>query len=73
MIVIDARGWEPPKPFESVLDALASLPPGEKLRLVVEREPRPLYRVLDREGYAWFATVRSDGVYEVDICRRTPA
>ena len=73
MIVIDARGWEPPKPFESVMSALGSLQPGDKLRLIVEREPLPLYRLLDRNGYAYFATVRTDGVYEVDICERSPA
>lgn len=71
MIVIDARGWEPPKPFESVLNALDTLAPGDKVRLIVEREPLPLYRTLDRSGYAYFAAVRADGAYEVDICART--
>lgn len=73
MIVIDARGWEPPKPFEAVMEALEGLTSGERVRLIVEREPLPLYRVLDRNGYAYFATVRADGNYEVDICLRTPA
>ena len=73
MIVIDARGWEPPKPFESVMEALDGLAPGERVRLIVEREPLPLYRMLDRNGYAYFPAVRADGNYEVDICRRTPA
>lgn len=72
MIVIDARGWEPPRPFETVMAALDGLTPGERLRLIVEREPLPLYRVLDQNGYAYFATVRSDGDYEVDICQRPP-
>ena len=73
MIVIDARGWEPPRPFEAVMNALDQLPSGETVRLVVEREPLPLYRVLERSGYAFFPSVRDDGLYEIDICRRGPA
>jgi uncharacterized protein (DUF2249 family) len=69
MIVIDARGWTPPRPFEAVMQALADLKPGEKIRLIVEREPLPLYRVLERNGYAYFASVQPDAI-EVDICMR---
>ena len=39
MIVIDARGWEPPRPFQAVMETLCDLKPGEKVRLIVEREP----------------------------------
>jgi uncharacterized protein (DUF2249 family) len=73
MIVIDARGWEPPRPFETVMEALCDLKSGEKLRLIVEREPLPLYRVLERNGYAYYATVQSDGCFEIDICERPAA
>jgi uncharacterized protein (DUF2249 family) len=65
--VIDARGWEPPRPFEATMEALCRLEPGDRLRLIVDREPFPLYRALERNGYAYFATVRPDGSYEVDI------
>jgi uncharacterized protein (DUF2249 family) len=70
MVVIDARDWEPPRPFEAVLEVLCRLPPGERIRLVVGREPLPLYNVLARNGYAWFTMVRDDGAFEVDICER---
>jgi uncharacterized protein (DUF2249 family) len=71
MIVLDARNWEPPKPFEEVMEALCRLQPGERIRLIVGREPLPLYNVLERNGYAWFTMARDDGGFEVDICERT--
>jgi uncharacterized protein (DUF2249 family) len=70
MIVLDARDWEPPRPFEEVLNALCGLQPGERIRLIIDREPLPLYKVRERNGYAWFTTVRDDGAFEVDICER---
>ena len=70
MIVIEARGGEPPRPFEETMEALCRLEPGAKLRLIVGREPFPLYRALDSNGYVFFTAVREDGCYEVDICRR---
>ena len=70
MIVLDARNWEPPRPLEEVMNALSRLQPGERIRLIVGREPVPLYNVLERNGYAWFTMVRDDGAFEVDICQR---
>ena len=69
MIVIDARGWAPPRPFEAVMETLCDLKPGEKVRLIVDREPFPLYRALERNGYVYFASVQPDG-FEIDICER---
>lgn len=70
MMVLDARNWEAPRPFEEVMNALSRLQPGERIRLIVGREPLPLYNVLERNGYAWFTMVRDDGAFEVDICER---
>lgn len=70
MIVLDARHWEPPRPFEEVMNALSRLQAGERIRLIVGREPLPLYNVLERNGYAWFTMERDDGAFEIDICER---
>jgi len=67
MIVIDARGLEPPRPFELVMDALCELQPGDSVRLILERVPYPLFRVLDRNGYRYEMRAGADGVYEIDI------
>jgi len=70
LIELDARSWEPPRPFEEVMEALCRLQPGQRIRLVISREPLPLYSVLERNGYAWFTMARDDGSYEIDICER---
>jgi len=67
MIHIDARGLEPPRPFELVMEALCSLQPGDTVRLVLEREPHPLFRVLDRNGYRYEMRRGDDGSYQIDI------
>ena len=67
MIVIDAREMEPPEPFERVMEALCELAPSDDVLLVLNREPFPLYRVLERNGYAWQATPFDDGRFEIRI------
>ena len=70
MVVIDARDWQSPRPFDETMEALCRLAAGDKVRLIIGREPFPLYRALDSSGYVFFTSVRSDGCYEIDICRR---
>ncbi|MES2017617.1 MAG: DUF2249 domain-containing protein [Pseudomonadota bacterium] len=64
---LDARGLEPPEPLERVLDALEQLAVGERLCMLIEREPRPLYRILLNNGFA-YKTESGPGLpYEVTI------
>ncbi|HRP73962.1 MAG TPA: DUF2249 domain-containing protein [Rhodocyclaceae bacterium] len=65
--IVDARGLEPPRPFELVMEALADLPAGESLTLVLDRMPWPLFRVLDREHYKYDQRIRDDGAVEIGI------
>jgi uncharacterized protein (DUF2249 family) len=65
--VIDARGLPPPQPFEQVMEALCTLAPGDSIRLILEREPFPLYRVLERNGYRHHTQCCDDGRFEIDI------
>lgn len=67
MIRIDARNLDPPEPFERVMEALSELEPGGEILLILNREPLPLYRVLERNGYAWQARAYSDGRVEILI------
>lgn len=64
---IDVCGLEPPEPMERVLEALSSLPPNGRLRVLIPREPFPLYNILQRNGYQWQTTSREDFLYEVLI------
>jgi uncharacterized protein (DUF2249 family) len=73
MIRIDARGLPHPQPFERVMESLADLEPGEQILLVLEREPFPLYRTLERNGYRWDTTFfEEDGRYEILIQQGAP-
>ena len=64
-IVVDARGMQPPEPFERTMDALDEIEPGKKVLLVLRREPFPLYRALELNGYVWHTTALADGTYEI--------
>jgi uncharacterized protein (DUF2249 family) len=64
---LDVRGLEPPEPLEKVLDALERLPAGEQLCMLIEREPRPLYRILANNGFAHRTAMLPGFLYEVTI------
>ena len=67
MKVIDARDLEPPEPFERVMEALSALEPGGQVMLILNREPFPLYRVLQLNGYHHKTTAFPDGRFEIVI------
>jgi uncharacterized protein (DUF2249 family) len=53
MIVIDARRLDPPEPFERLLEALSVMQPQQQVLLILDREPRPLYRFLAQNDYRY--------------------
>ena len=65
--VVDGRDLEPPEPFVQTMDALDSITPGQKVMLILGREPHPLYRALDLNGYAWQTERKDDGTVEILI------
>lgn len=71
--VVDARYLEPPEPFVQTMDALDTLPEGEKLLLLLFREPHPLYKVLRLNGYAYSTELQADGCYEILIWKNAGA
>jgi TusA-related sulfurtransferase len=72
VIRIDARGLESPQPFRLVMEALCDMEPDDEILLILDREPLPLYRVLERDGYEWQTTFfEEDNRYEV-LIRREP-
>lgn len=70
-IELNVCGLEPPEPLERVLEALSTLEPARRLHMLIDREPRPLYRILDRNGYAYETVCRPDYLYEIVIYRKT--
>ena len=72
-IEIDVCGLEPPEPLERVLEGLSRLAPGQRLRVIIPREPHPLYSILARNGYQHQTTCREDYLYEVLIWQQAGA
>lgn len=58
---IDVRGLEAPEPMLHVLSALEVLPNGKSLEVRIDREPHPLYRILERDGFAHAFQAGEDG------------
>jgi len=67
--VVDARYLEPPEPFVRTMDMLDTLAPGERMLLLLFREPHPLYRVLQQNGYSHETELVADGTFEILIWR----
>ncbi|HOL64392.1 MAG TPA: DUF2249 domain-containing protein [Accumulibacter sp.] len=65
--VVDARGLEPPEPMVQTLEALGGLAVGQSLMVLLPREPYPLYRTLQINGFVWDTRFADDGTVEVLI------
>ncbi len=66
-IELDVCGMEPPEPLELVLEALSVLQPDQCLRVLIDREPRPLYQILRKNGFVHEAELRPDYLYYILI------
>lgn len=60
-LLVDARGLEPPEPLDRVLAALAQRRSGQRVRLLLHREPFPLYSLLQQMGLAHATECMPDG------------
>ena len=70
--LIDGRNLEPPEPFLLTMEALDEIQPGQTVLLQLSREPFPLYRALELNGYAWEISRLEDGTVEI-LIRHRPA
>lgn len=68
-ILLDARGLEPPEPMDRVMQTLALLRPGQSIRLLLHREPFPLYLILADRGFRHDTRMEDDGSYVIRISR----
>ena len=69
-IPLDVRGMEAPEPLERVLETIDDFAPGDKLRLIIDCRPVPLFRILERNGYACREAPGTDSNYEITIWRK---
>lgn len=66
-LLVDARWLEPPDPLERVLAALGQRTPRQRVRLLLHREPYPLYDLLGQMRLAHRTHQQPDGTYEILI------
>lgn len=69
-ITLDVRGMEPPEPLERVLQAIDKFAPGDRLKLVIDCRPQPLFRILERNGFAYREQAGAESLYEITIWRK---
>ena len=65
--LLDVGGLEAPEPMVRILEALETLPERGSLRVMIDREPHPLYRVLERYEFLHRTCPTGDGRYELLI------
>ena len=70
-IVVDVRWSMPPEPMEKVLEALDQRTAGQKVRMLIHREPFPLYPILNQMGLSYKAQLQPDGCFEILIFEPT--
>jgi uncharacterized protein (DUF2249 family) len=57
--------------MERALEALSQLKPNQRLCMLIDREPRPFYRILENNGYLYSTTARPDFLYEILIWQKS--
>lgn len=68
-INLDVRGMSPPEPLEHALEAIMTLEAGQRLRMLIDREPYPLYQMVERDGYLHECEFTESQHYLVTIWR----
>lgn len=69
-ITLDVCGLEPPEPLERVLGALSTLGNDRHLRMVIDREPLPLYEILAQNGFQYSVAAMVHGRREICIWQK---
>ena len=72
-IELDVRGLEPPEPLERILTLLDALGADDCLRVKIDRRPVPLFRILERNGYAHLEEPGADALLEITIRKAAAA
>ena len=61
---------QPPEPLERVIETIGDFGPGDTLRLVIDCEPKPLFRILQANHYEWRVEPGTESNYEITIWAR---
>ena len=70
---LDVSDLEPCEPMERTLEYLQTLADEDYLRVILRRDPRLLYPLLDEMGFAWRTRPVGPAAFEVFIWKRDDA
>lgn len=65
IITVDARDLEPPEPMDRALAAAGLLREGQHVRMLLHREPFPLYSILDTMGFSYRTQLTAEGDFVI--------
>jgi len=68
-LTLDVRGMEPPQPLERVLETIGDFQAGDRLTLIIDCHPTPLFKILDRNGYGYRTEPGKESIHEITIWR----
>jgi len=66
-VTLDVSGLAPPEPMERVLEAIETLEAGRYVRMLIDREPFPLYGILHNHGFKYSTRSGQETLYAVYI------
>lgn len=72
-LTLDVRNMTPPEPLMEVFDTIEDFAPGDRLTVVIDCHPVPLFRMLERDGYAYEVTPGTESNYIIAIWRKEVA
>lgn len=70
-ITLDVRGMEAPEPLERILETIADFGVEDRLRVIIDCRPLPLFRILERNGYAYREAPGVDSNFEITIWKQS--
>ncbi len=68
-IMVDARHLEPPEPMDRALEAAGLLREGQHVRMLLHREPFPLYSILNAMGLTYRTQLTPEGDFVILFAR----
>ena len=67
--LVDACGLAPPEPLLRLFAALDASSPGDRVRLLIDREPTLLFQILRLNGLQFSYTRDSDSAHLITVWR----
>ena len=70
---IDVCGLEPPRPLVAILELIASAETGDKVIVIIDRNPLLLYSELEERGWTWKRLAADPGKLRLCLVKENAA